>query len=196
MSPSFHASRIQGQSAAYAASTVFLAGTDYANRCRPTMAVPRDLRGASLLSEFFERIYERDRRSPLPEVADADPAVEALDLLLVLQSGWDGRKAPPPSSDAIRVGRHALALARSQGLVHARVTPDIEGGVAVYFFGGGSHSDGGWNLQGAIMVSNEDEATLYLRDRSRAGADVTDIGTGADDLSRAVERIRQFVVGS
>lgn len=195
MSIGFHASRIQGQSAAHAASTVFLAGADYAGRCRPTAAGQRDLRGASRASEFFERIYERDRRSDLPEVADADPAVEALDLLLVLQSGWDGRKAPAPSSDAITVARRALHLARRHGLSQARVTPDVEGGVAVYFFGGGRHADGGWNRQGAIMVSNEEEASLYLRDRSRPGAEVLDIGTEASALGQAVERIRQFVVG-
>lgn len=195
MNTGFHPGRTVGHAAAFAVARVVPVGSDYERRWRP-MSVAPELRGASSASEFLERIYERDRLSPLPEAANADPTMEALDLLLVLQAGWDGRKAPAPSREAIRLGRQALEAARGVNLSEARVSPDVEGGVAVYFFGGGRHNDGGWNRQGAIMVSNDTEASLYLRDRAKPGAEVADINADPDGLGRAIERIRQFIVGS
>lgn len=113
--------------------------------------------------------------------------------LLDLQHGWDGRRAPPPSLEAVAVARRALELAND--LPEARVVPDVEGGVALYFFGGGRHPDGGWNRRGGILVSYDAEATVHLRDRSAGNGDssVEEIPAGEDGLRNTVEHVLKFV---
>lgn len=115
--------------------------------------------------------------------------------LLNLQPGWDGRRAPAPSPEAVAVVRRVLELAND--LPETRVTPDVEGGVALYFFGGGRHPDGGWNRRGGILVSNDVEATVHLRDRTGGNGDssVEEIPTDEDGLRGAVERVRSYVTG-
>lgn len=168
---------------------------DYAERRRAAPVMIVELRGISHESEYFRRIHERDRRSALPDVAESDPAMEALNRLLVMQPGWDGSRAPAPSQEAINIARGAVAEARSAELGEARVVADVEGGVAVYFFGGEKLADGGWSRQGGFLVSNDSEVSLYLRDRRRRGSDIAEIEPCAESLARAVRQIRDFVSG-
>lgn len=112
-----------------------------------------------------------------------------LEDLLLLQDGWDGRRAPAPSKEAVCLARQVVLNVDAIG----RIAPDVEGGVTVYFFGGGEHVDGGWNRQGGIILSNDGELVLYLRDRLQAGSQVSCLTAG--DIGQAVERIHQFLEG-
>jgi hypothetical protein len=166
---------------------------EYDRRMRPLSAVVSLPLGASRESEFLGRWYQRDATTPVPEAADADPAVAALDRLLLLPPDWDGRRAPAPSRNAIERAREILQIAREVGLVGARVSPDVEGGVALYFFGGGPMEDGGTARQAGVLLSNEGDAASYMRDRTQRGSQVAAVDDGRDGLVRAVEAIRAFV---
>lgn len=71
-----------------------------------------------------------------------------------------------------------------------RVTPDVEGGFAVYLFGSPQY-EGGWAKQAAIMVDGDGMLTLYLRDRRTPNAIVEDLMV--DNLHLAKERIASFL---
>ena len=115
--------------------------------------------------------------------------------LLALSLDWDGRGALAPTGDAIDVAETVLAIARKTELEEIRVTPDVEGGVAVYFFGGTLMPDGGWTLQAGILVDNDGEAVMYLRDRQETGSTFENIDITVDALCPVIDQILRFING-
>ncbi len=122
---------------------------------------------------------------------------DGVEHLLDLQPGWDGRRAPAPSGESLRLGRMVLDLGYLHGMYEPRVAADVEGRVAVYFFGGERHADGGFVRKGAIMVSNDGEMTYWLRDRSQPSSDSDSVvkEVSEDGLGRAVQWIQWFLSG-
>lgn len=88
-----------------------------------------------------------------------------------------------------------LDLGYLHGMYEPRVAPDVEGGVAVYFFGGERHADDGFMRQGAILVSNTGEMTVCLRDRSQPDSDSVVTEVSEDGLGQAVQWIQWFLSG-
>jgi len=107
---------------------------------------------------------------------------------------WDGRGSPQRA--AVDIARFILREGGEVGLVSARVSPDVEGGVATYFFGGDRMTDGGWQLQAGVLASNDGEVTLYTRDRSSSGSEVRDLDATEESLREAITRIVTFIRGS
>lgn len=103
--------------------------------------------------------------------------------IIDLQPGWDGHQAPSPSADSLRIGRAVLELGLKHGLFEARMTPIIEGGIMVYFFGSGRRV--------AFWASNDGEMILSLADQSRPDIMVEEVLE--DGLESAVMRIRSFI---
>jgi hypothetical protein len=95
----------------------------------------------------------------------------------------------------VQAARHVLQHTDRGGLGEVRVVADVEGGIGVYFFGGGKQDDGGWGRRGAILISNDGEATRYRKDRSWSEAEIEDISMDHDSLSSAGDTIRKFVLG-
>ncbi len=168
---------------------------DYARRARPGGVARLEARGVSATSVFFQGMYARAETASVPEAHDEDPSVEALNQLLLMSEGWDGRGAPAPSVDAIRIARGVLRAGRQTGLPIARVVPDVEGGVATYFFGGTKMIDAGWSRSAGLLTSNDGEVALYLRDRV-VGATVIDPSESTETgVMAAVLRIKSFLLG-
>lgn len=167
----------------------------YADRLRPDLGTSVATSGASLAGGFIDRIMDRAHSPGVPSAFDRNPAVAALDALMVCQPGWDGDRAPAPSGWAIEAGRLVVEMANREGLSPPRVTADVEGGVALYFFGGGAMADGGTCLQAGVLLANEEEASLYRRDRRVTGSQIEEIQTDATSLGAAAAKIRAFLVG-
>lgn len=85
---------------------------------------------------------------------------------------------------------YILSILNGITCAEIRVSPDVEGGFAVYVFGMPRY-EGGWAKQTAIMVDKEQNLTLYLRDRRIPGAICEDLSI--DNLLLAKERIIQFL---
>lgn len=126
------------------------------------------------------------------EILGLDQAQELLDIIR-LPLGWDGGHAPTPSSIAVDIASRCVEEAYATTLANCRITADIEGGVAVYFFGGGKALDGGWNHQGGILISNNGETSLYLRDRANKGAEISDVDPTEEGIRLAVLDIKKFI---
>lgn len=121
---------------------------------------------------------------------------EPLVRLLHLEDGWDGHGAPAPSRAAIDVARAVLQEATQRpDLDKAWVTADVEGGVAIYFFGGPRLPDGGLGRQAGVLVDNDGDGVLYMRDRSRPGSVVDDVRSDTDALRDVLGRIATFLSG-
>lgn len=169
---------------------------EYASRIRFSRGPHASIRSVSGAGAYFDLLYDEDRVSTVPEVGDPDPAVDELRNLLLLPDDWDRRGAPAPTVPAVEVARFVLREGRSLGLLQARVSPDVEGGVATYFFGGEELPDGGWRLQAGVLSSNDGEVTVYLRDRSTPGAEINDVDATEESLREAIARIVTFIRGS
>jgi len=138
--------------------------------------------------------YVVDTLSAAPQ--DVDPVEEKLVQLSLLPASWDGRRAPAPTQDAVDIARRLVRAGRDAGFGEIRVAPDVEGGIATYFFGGERLADGGWSRQAGVLTSNNGEATIYLRDQAHAGADIADLETTEEALRGAVHRILKFIRGT
>jgi hypothetical protein len=148
--------------------------------------------GASSFAGVLDALYAKDAGDVEPEPLGRDPLVHRLLQLLQLAPAWDGRRAPTPSSTAVRITLTALERAPEHVRAEeARVAADVEGGIATYFFGGPRLADGGWERQGGLLVSNDGEVTLYLRSR-RARGEVVDSVDPAH-LPEALDRIGRFL---
>lgn len=116
--------------------------------------------------------------------------------LSLLEDGWDGDKAPAPSQIAVDLSYLITNLAYQLGRGADRVAPDVEGGVATYFFGGDRLDDGGYSLQIVLLASNEGDVVLYVRDRSKAGAEISDVEPTEEGIRAALAQIKMLLVGS
>lgn len=150
-------------------------------------------RGATSKSAFFEWLREDAQRGGLPERSSRHSIAERLRSFLLLEDGWDGARAPAPSRLAVDVGHLVLDLSEKVGLDIDRVVPDVEGGLAVYFFGGAELPDGGRQLQLGVLAANDGEALLYIRDRGAAGSKIEEIEPSNDGIAAAVARIRSIL---
>jgi len=169
--------------------------SDYADRMRPLTGGHSDVRGVSGASEFFRGLYARAEEVVVPSTVDEDPAVDALEHLLLLDEGWDGRAAPAPNIGAVNVARSLLQAGRVMGLATPRVVADVEGGVATYFFGGVSMEDGGWSRSGGLLTFNDGGGAIYLRDRLTRSTDIEEVSTTDTNLGAVVRRIQSFLLG-
>jgi hypothetical protein len=151
--------------------------------------------GASGQSYYLSRFHEPN--SDALYVPNRHPAQEALEDMYLLESGWNGLNAPAPDVLAVQRCVELLRMGLQRGMSDARPSPDVEGGVSIYFFGGGQLHDGGWKRHGAIMVSNDLEACLYLHDRSKPLEDAGFEDIQLDDASveDALQRISRFIYG-
>ena len=95
-----------------------------------------------------------------------DPLRKRLEELQLLQPGWDGRGADAPSGAAVGAASEVLYVSETLGRTPDRLTADVEGGVAVYFFGGSREPDGGYARQAGILIDNSGEACAYRRERA------------------------------
>jgi len=148
-------------------------------------------RGVSRESVLFDMIYDSDQAAEVPEAVDHSPGYEQLVKLLLLQPNWDGQGAAAPNKAAIDVARAVVSASKDVGFNRPLVSADVEGGVATYFFGGTQLEDGGWSHQGGVLVDNDGDALLYLRDRRSPGSTAEDVGP--DALSSAVQRVFRFI---
>lgn len=169
---------------------------DYGLRRRADGLVAVLARGVSRTSAYFDLMHSNVLEFSVPEAVDQDPAIEQLMKLMLLPSNWDGRGAPAPTRSAATIAHVAVEAGRSVGLQDIRVSPDVEGGIATYFFGGPKMADGGWSRQAGILADNDGEAVLYMRDRGQKGADVEEIESGAEDIRAVVNRILKFIAGA
>jgi len=153
------------------------------------------VRGVSRESALFELIYDAYRNSAVPQVVEHDPAYEQLVRLLLLEDGWDGHTAPSPSRASVDVARVVLQeAARCEGLSGPpRITADVEGGVAIYFFGGDPLPDGGVPRQAGVLINNDGEGVLYMRDRRDAGSKVEELQNDSATVKAALGRIAKFL---
>ena len=127
---------------------------------------------------------------------NASMLAKQLEQLATLEVNWDGHGAPVPNDGAMKIAYEAVTISQEFSFPDARVTPDVEGGVAVYFFGGATIDDGGWSHQAGILIDNDGDMVLYLRDRSKDGSDISDVGTSTEEIRAALKSIYQFINGA
>lgn len=150
---------------------------------RPGPALKRKQKQLAILKSE-EKQYARSRVNEIRE---------KLKALFTLQDDWDGRQSPRPNRDSLDVISRLIRNGLPPSAKEIRVTPDVEGGVALYFFGGELMSGGGWRYQTGILSSNDGEVMLYLRDRMNIRAQFQDIEDSDEALSKAVECIQNFL---
>jgi len=97
---------------------------------------------------------------------ESDPLTRKLEELLLLPDDWNGQGAPAPSLDAIEMARAILTQEPPHGTMETQISADVDGGLALYFFGGNRMDDHGWRHQTGILVSNDGEACVYQKDRA------------------------------
>jgi len=137
-------------------------------------------------------VDHRPRRAT-PDVETIEAALRAL---RDLPPGWDGGHAPPPRAAAIDRLLPAVRLAEAAGALPDRAVADVEGGAALYFFGGPRSADGGWQLQAGLLANNDGELVLYLRDRSQPAGAFEELPEGTGPLPAAVRQIARFLNGA
>lgn len=131
-------------------------------------------------------------RAPMEPTVTLDPATLKVWELARLQAGWDGRRAEPPSPLACESARRVIAQALLASAPPSRVVPDVEGGVAVYWFSDAKIEDDAPARRAAISIDNEGQMAASLK----AGRDpliAWDITLGA--VRAELPRLLAFVKG-
>jgi hypothetical protein len=129
----------------------------------------------------------KKRRNVAAEREHAEQ-LERLDALRSLQRGWDSYEAEPPSETATDNARRVLeALWEEDAEARTRLSPSVEGGVAIVFTGSeGKYAD--------IECFNDGEI-LAITSEGAAEPSVWPVGADAVSLRDAVVRILAFVHG-
>lgn len=188
--------RRAGPAAKVVASWTQSAITDYSRRLRPRV-LSASASSASASGAYFDRIYRDNERADRPRLElVADPVIHRLRQFLTMSDGWDGELAPAPAPAAVEMSETIVLLGREVGVVPSRIVPDVEGGIAVYYFGGELLPDGGRRLQSGVLVSNDRELVLYRRDRETEEEHIDEIEPTHQGLREALGIIKNFVAGT
>lgn len=113
---------------------------------------------------------------------------ERLVALSRLPDNWNNHGAPAPSSLAIERARQAIGV---MAQCPDRVAPDAEGGVALYLFGSTVLEDGSHRRLASLVVGNDGEMALLLRDRVTGQISAFDVAS--DSLADRVAQAKAFV---
>lgn len=117
----------------------------------------------------------------------------AIDKFSAYTPGWAGSDEPAPSPAVCTQAHDLVNLLPDALLSRAQVSPDVEGGLAVYVVGGVQDEHGGWSRWGAVFLTNDGEAALALIKSSRAL--VVEIAPEQDaGLADAAHRIEAFLL--
>ncbi len=108
-----------------------------------------------------------------------------------LPAGWDGRDAPPPSPIACEFARRFAMTASVNHTPPARVVGDVEGGIALYWFGAETLVGGSHRRVASISVGNDGEVAVVLEDRSVDTREAFDVSL--DNIGGALARVTGFV---
>ena len=112
---------------------------------------------------YFTTLYRGvSNRTEAPEIVALRAKLNELRLLC---DNWDGRGAVSPSPWAIAYAERILDAASAEGFAPHRVAADVEGGIAVYYFGGERATGGGHSRQVGMMIDNEGDGAVYFRER-------------------------------
>ena len=149
--------------------------------------------GASNVATFFNDVYDCGIAGGAAAESRVDPLRRKLEELQLLQTGWDGRGADAPSGVAVESARSVLQLAREAGRGPDRLAADVEGGVAVYFFGGDIAADGGHSRQAGILIDNSGEAYVYQRQRGKKDVRRQEVASTAEALRGVISEIITFL---
>jgi hypothetical protein len=105
-----------------------------------------------------------------------------------LSDNWNNQGAAAPSAEAISLARRAVRLMRR---APDRIVADADGGVAIYLFGSKVREDGAHHRYASLVVGNDGEVALVLRDRTSNRVDARDLEE--EDLSDALAAAEAFV---
>lgn len=120
------------------------------------------------------------------------PLLRDLWELARLAPGWDGHEAPPPSPVACERVHQTLSLALARGLAPTRLVPDVNGGLAVYWFGEETLPGGAHCRVAALKVTNEGEIVAREQDRTTGEVMVREVTQ--EGMAAEVERLATFAV--
>lgn len=117
-----------------------------------------------------------------------DALLRSLSSLSHLADNWDGMGAIAPTPDVIARGALALIATAWADVWPSRVCADVDGGVAIYYFGGGIKPEGGHTRWVALMLANDGGSTLIRR--NEFGSDAGNLG---DDFAHAAELVSAYL---
>ena len=117
-------------------------------------------------------------------VAEADPWIDALNGLRLLETGWDGSDSEAPNTHAIHMAERILVLLQQLEFQPARVGASVEGGVTISFMDGDRYAD--------VECFNSGEILAVTSDR-RGQPDVWAVASDDVEIIRTLERIREFI---
>ncbi|MDP3212500.1 MAG: hypothetical protein Q8S73_00240 [Deltaproteobacteria bacterium] len=107
-----------------------------------------------------------------------------------LSAGWDGHDAPPPSAMACERAHQVVSVAASRGFTPSQVVPDVEGGVALYWYGEERTAGGGHRLAASVSIDNDGDLFASMVDRVTQHVETW--GALVDDLDAVLDRLMNF----
>lgn len=121
-----------------------------------------------------------------------DALIGCLEEMENLPDDWDGQGARQPSIAAFGNAYLVIPLACAAGRLPDRVTPDVMGGVALYWFSA-KKTDGGASRKYAWMsCDNDGSLCLLLSDRDSSFCQARDVPAGLGIVD-AIREAHSFV---
>jgi len=99
--------------------------------------------------------------------------------------------APPPSGVACELARQVTEHAVAAGFEPSRVVADVEGGIAVYWFGTETLAGGSHRKVASITIGNDGELAGLTEDRTAEARE--GFGVALETVDAALTRLRAFV---